>query len=414
MRKVILFTIIVLAVSSFAGETILEPGFTLNSMRTLGKGNANVANAYGLESFEYNPAGLRGDKEITILSLNYALISNIFKLKEDMIDIYNEYKGTSYDILALDQIMFFMQQKNIDATVDLFIKQVTEPYGDSVYANGYGIQPILSAGIVNNGFGLGLAIGLDAEAYGSSIATAEFHSVLSTTVLIGYAISLDFKLFKVDAGISARPMYNIRGIAPASEIVAFVASQKKQAEFLRDINYLTGFGVGFDFGVKLTFMDLVAGASVTDINNTTISYSNNSYKNITSGSFIGSEESSDTYVTPMALNLGVAYNPNFGPLSGLISPKLSADYKIDISAAEEIENHEYRDDFLPNLSIGLDLEIFSFISLRTGLNQGYMTIGAGLDLWMLDINAAVYSWELGSNPGDRQQMGAGIEVALRL
>lgn len=413
MKKFFVLLFIGITNLIFSNNTVYEPGFSLYSMKTLGKGNTNVANAYGLESFEYNPAGLRTEKELTLININASLISNIFKLKDDMTDIYNDYEESSADTFSLNHIMFFLQKKNIDATVDLFLSQVTDPSEGSTYANGFGITPLISTGVVGSGFGIGIAMGLDAEAYGTTITTSQFHSILSTSLLLGYAHTFDFKLFKLDVGATLRPMYNIRGIAPVSSVVSYIASESQQADFLKDIEYLTGYGIGADVGVKLRLMDLVAGLSVTDLFGTSVTYSGNSYDNIVSGVFLGSEEVNDTYITPMAINVGLAYNPDLRGVSSVFSPKISVDYKVDIETASEIENFDNNTEFFPNLSLGVDVELFSFINVRAGLNQGYMTIGAGFDILMLEINAAVYSWELGREPGDRQQMGAGVEFALR-
>lgn len=413
MKKVFVFLLFGFATIIFSNDTVYESGFSLYSMKTLGTGNTNVANAYGLESFEYNPAGLRGEKELTLISLNASLISNIFKLKDDMMDIYNDYEESSSQSFSLNHLLFFLQKKNIDATVDLFLSQVSDPGEGATYANGFGITPLISTGVVGSGFGIGLAMGLDAEAYGSTISTSQFHSILSTTLLIGYAHTFDFKLLKLDVGATLRPMYNIRGVAPVSSVVSYIASESQQADFLKDINYLTGYGIGADLGVKIRIMDLVAGVSLTDLFGTSVTYSGNSYNNIASGVFLGSEEVSDTFVSPMSFNLGVAYNPDLRGVSSLFSPSISVDYKVDLTTETDIENYDRKTDFLPNLSMGLDVELFSFINVRAGLNQGYMTIGAGIDILMLEVNAAIYSWELGRNPGDRQQMGAGVELAFR-
>lgn len=406
-----IFLILSLTYTTLFTEQIYESPFSLFSMKSLALGNTNVANADGLESFEYNPAGLAEADKLTLLSLNYSLIANIFQLSEDIVDEYNEEEGGNYETLTMTQIMFYYA--NLDKGIEIFMDQVDTPYEDQRYPNGFGITPIFSTGFTRKGFGLGYALGLNAEASGDSVTSGEFHSVVTHSLLVGYALPIDLKLFKLDIGVSARPTYKIRGIAPISSVIAYVAREKSEEVFLREIDYLTGLGVGVDAGVKLKFMDLVAGLSLTDIGGTSFIYSENSYESINDGELIGDQEIDDTYFTPMRLNLGLAYNPDLKGVSKVLDPSLSLDYKVNLTDSGELESFERSSDFLSNLSIGADLRLLSFINLRGGLNQGYLTLGLGVDLLFIEVNAAMYSWELGGEPGERQQMGAGIEFALR-
>jgi hypothetical protein len=63
--------------------------------------------------------------------------------------------------------------------------------------------------------------------------------------------------------------------------------------------------------------------------------------------------------------------------------------------------------------LGAELKILSVLSAWAGLNQGYFTFGAGLDLFVVEINASVFTRELGSYLGDRRSSGATLEVAIR-
>jgi len=56
---------------------------------------------------------------------------------------------------------------------------------------------------------------------------------------------------------------------------------------------------------------------------------------------------------------------------------------------------------------------FRSIALRAGMHQGYLTAGAGIDLPGIEINAAVFSRELGDGFRDERSSTAALEFAIR-
>jgi hypothetical protein len=67
---------------------------------------------------------------------------------------------------------------------------------------------------------------------------------------------------------------------------------------------------------------------------------------------------------------------------------------------------EYSGDVTKKLHLGTELSL-AFIDLRAGYNQGYLSYGLGLDLWLLQLDLAAYTAELGATagqtPNDRYQ-----------
>lgn len=65
------------------------------------------------------------------------------------------------------------------------------------------------------------------------------------------------------------------------------------------------------------------------------------------------------------------------------------------------------EDLTKKLHLGTEVS-YGLIDLQAGLNQGYLTYGAGVDLWFLELQAAVYATELGTYGGqtrsDRYQV----------
>jgi hypothetical protein len=115
----------------------------------------------------------------------------------------------------------------------------------------------------------------------------------------------------------------------------------------------------------------------------------------------------DTYSIPMDLGAGIAFHPNFGAFNKILDPSIQVDCQ-DILGAIRGDRSPWS-----MLHAGVELTLLRFFSLRAGLNQGYLTFGGGLKLFFLDLNAAVFTRELGAHLGDIPNAGATIDLALR-
>ncbi len=415
MKKVYFLVLMLIGFSSLIaeGNTYVENAFSFYNPEVLALGNSYVAEAKGLESFEFNPAGLMEEAEITVLSVNFNLISNVFTLSDDLLDVYNE-NETNSDFLGPKELIYLFQKENIPSIVGALIKQSSGSIAEGS-SNGLGMTPVLSLGYAGNGFGLGFLLNMDTEFIGSNLSSTELGSVVTAGLMVGYARSIDLGLLVLDLGISARPMYKIRANSKLSDVMAFIVDDDTSDEdFLKSLDYLTGIGMGWDIGAKLHLGDLTLALAFLDMFGTNMTYSNNTYDNISNGIFLGGEEVADTYTTPMSIKLGLSYNPDFGMFKKVLNPTISTDYSLPFVDEATVEDYVNQGFFWSNLSLGLDFELFEFLNLRGGLNEGYVTLGLGLEIFWVELNAAMYSKELGSRVGERQQMGAVIEFAIRI
>ena len=57
---------------------------------------------------------------------------------------------------------------------------------------------------------------------------------------------------------------------------------------------------------------------------------------------------------------------------------------------------------------------WSIFHVRTGLNQGYLTAGFGLDLVVFSLNLATYGEELGLNPGVKQDRRYALDLGFKI
>ena len=70
--------------------------------------------------------------------------------------------------------------------------------------------------------------------------------------------------------------------------------------------------------------------------------------------------------------------------------------------------------FMHMVHLGTEVDLLSgFIALRGGLNKGYISLGAGMDLAILEFNIAVFTEELGVLLGDKPRTGVSAEFAIR-
>jgi hypothetical protein len=56
---------------------------------------------------------------------------------------------------------------------------------------------------------------------------------------------------------------------------------------------------------------------------------------------------------------------------------------------------------MTHLKAGAEVKLFSMLDVRAGLNQGYITIGAGVDLFVIRLEAAYYRQEFGVQLDDK-------------
>ncbi|MFN7730002.1 MAG: hypothetical protein ACK5P7_12660 [Bdellovibrio sp.] len=100
---------------------------------------------------------------------------------------------------------------------------------------------------------------------------------------------------------------------------------------------------------------------------------------------------------------------------------LGLTFEQDISLAGIAGGIEYRhindvnEQLGKKIHLGLEVSL-AMIDLRVGFYQGYTTYGVGLDLWLLQFDAAMYTVERGAYPGqtpdNRIQLGIGMNFSF--
>ena len=97
-------------------------------------------------------------------------------------------------------------------------------------------------------------------------------------------------------------------------------------------------------------------------------------------------------------NVGLGWKPKMGALGRLIKPSLVFDY-VDITSVSSSQDFE-EESWLTHTRFGAEIELLKFLKFRAGLNQGYITAGAGFDIMnCIHMDVAYYWKEMGSSLG---------------
>jgi len=105
---------------------------------------------------------------------------------------------------------------------------------------------------------------------------------------------------------------------------------------------------------------------------------------------------------PSQLNVGLSVRPKIGPFS----VTLAADF-VDLT-----KNVGTDTDNRKRTNLGAEVALWKFLAVRAGYHQDYFTAGATIDLWVLRIDVAAYSEELGAFGGQREDRRYIARVAI--
>jgi hypothetical protein len=217
-------------------------------------------------------------------------------------------------------------------------------------------------------------------------------------------------------------MVRIHTLLPNADALAmFTALQAGStlAVALGGANAVYGVGVGLDLGVIAELGWFTLGLSARDIGGTVFNYSIDDFATVSS--VFGSElrlppgaPVTDRYVVPMDVSFGAAFHPVFG--DGKFNKILDTTLHIELTdLVNTIADAAAGDASIWKMvHAGAELRLLRVFSAWAGLNQGYFTFGAGLDLFVVELNLGVFTRELGAYLGDRASTVASLEFAIRL
>lgn len=207
--------------------------------------------------------------------------------------------------------------------------------------------------------------------------------------------------------------------------------------FISDYGYAIGAAIPFDANTSLgvTLRHVKRWGGQKDIDVSTIIGSSSS--NIASNNF---QDHGTGHGVDLALMHTIPSNPlkptfslvwndvgvtTFNMTSGTQAPPPQKDNLIfgasvqqDLGIMGLTHALEYKfigtgDSITKKIHLGTEAS-FGLLDLRAGLNQGYLTYGVGLDLWFFQVDASIYSTELGTYSGQARNDNYNVSLTFEL
>jgi hypothetical protein len=380
---------LLLAAAAASAADYLEPPLVPLSPSIMAQGGSAVATAHGYDSFFYNPAGFsRSKRELLIPGATVWVYS-----RPDALWTFglNTLKGTAVP----------------SDTIGLIGSQVT--------AGGFGAGASAGIGYVGDGLGLGMVFMADSLLRGPTLLGLSGEVTATLGFIGGLSFPLDLGKAKIHLGVDIRPMLRFHVPMTNSDALSLVMALASGGDLFAALNsasVLFGVGIGLDGGAILELGPLLIGISLRDVGGTRFQYATDSVSTLLStlgtlGRLPTGSVVMDTYRIPMEVSAGIAFHPALGSFGKVLDPSIQVDCQDIVGIIRDGKSPWML------LHAGAELTLLRFFSLRAGLDQGYLTFGGGLKLLIIDINAGVFTRELGAHLGDVPNAGATVELALR-
>lgn len=374
---VILIGTAILASASFADETY--PALTPKNATSMSLGGSFTSIPTAEFSFFGNPAAFAAKKgSLTLLSA----------------DAWAYVKPTSDNLDALSRL-------GEDGANQAAIAGSLMPTN-----NGIGGGASAGIGYAGRGLGIGFFAISDNWAQGETVPGAVLVSDTQVCAVAGLGIPLQFgESVRLSVGGDLRPFYRIRAESSLAKILAESGSESA------DDDVKAGFGLAMDLGASLELGSLGIGLAIRDIAPPFPFWSGTFAElqaSIDQGGLPEAGADAEKAVFLPSITAGLSWKPKLLP--GLIDPSVYFELQDPVAV---FRNGEGFGSVLNLTHIGAEVQFFRILSLRAGLNRGWISVGGGLDLLFLDLDAAVFTEELGALPGDMPRSGFSLSAAIR-
>ncbi|MDR2885145.1 MAG: hypothetical protein LBV09_08555, partial [Deferribacteraceae bacterium] len=359
MRKALLTTILILCLSGIAsaadkGFTTMEHPWVMRSVKALGMGNANYVKSNDKYAPFYNPAGLARIKEGKV-----ELIPLSIGLNDKVLDFYSDYEDTDLD--------------DEEQLANMLVDHVGElEHVDfnfyPAYARKNFVFGIFAAGQVN--------------ASPDNPVLPELNTDITADAGVVAGIGMSFLEDKLQLGIAGR--FQMRQSYVRSFTFNDIASGELEEIELDDAD--EGQGVLADVGVIYNiYNDGINPRVGLAVNN------------------LGMNSMGDAEDIPYSATISAGISPSY-------SDFITSDIIIDI--VDVTTNYDEDSDWGKRVNFGAEVRFWDTIALRGGFHQGYPTYGVGLDLWILTVDYAFYTEEVGAYAGQQKDNRHALEFAL--
>ena len=317
-------------------------------IRPLGMGDAFTAVADDENALFYNPAGLS-----KISSFQIGVLNPLIEVSKKSIDLVQDSEDANLD--------------DTGEVADLLEEYVGEHQHARVSLFPHVGFNVAGAGVMIGGLGQGT---VDADIRNPVWPEAHVDMIVDYGAIGGFGLELPLTGLRAGVALKFLQRESLSQIYTATDI----ADPDFGDRLEDDLHSGSGFSVDLGVIYELSFVP------VFDTNVALV------VQNVPEMD-MGDAKDIDTQA-----NLGLSIEKSFSAF-GLVG---ALDY-IDLTGG--IEEDE---DIAKRINIGAELRFLKFLSVRAGLNQGYVSAGATLDLWVLKFDFATYSEEIGAYAGQRE------------
>ncbi len=379
----------------FSDRELFNPGVTFSpiSARMEAMGGAGLAVTSGSDSFFLNPANL-GDGKFSI------------HLPEVSVTLFNPKRIIDSGIIEdLGE-----DEPNPMLISEKFLNTLNSGKGDILTTD-------IATSFTVGGFGMGLHIQEQLHNYGKS-TTAKLFAELNAAASfgVGFRIPLVDRLFSVDFGATVRPTYKAYTSAVSTETFESLfggeSSNDPMDTILGELPLAAGYAIPIDIGLNVNLpLGFRVSTVARNLNGTFYmqEYSEsgmwvNEIMDLTGQTPVEYTSGTAQEITnfpievPWSLDMGLGWMPDFGGIGRMIRPTFALDF-VDLVGFTEKQDNEHA--IWDHLRLGAELQLFSFIDIRAGLNRGARSIGVGFNLFVIHIDAAYYWREMGMHIGDK-------------
>ena len=393
MKKIIaILVILCVAGALFAADAnVTFKGMSALDNRSSGMGGGFVTDTSDYFTLMRNPAGLA------------------FSGRHNLIGVTNINLGGPFE-----EALEIVQNPDMLSDQTAIINEAKGLLSENKLNIGFSLGgPIAIGGTYKNGFGWGLADQVKVNVSApSTIVKANVE--LDGDFILGYGHAIDLgALGKIAAGLSADIYAQVPYMNVNANLMNLLTATDMTSYLTNLMQFKTSTGANFNLGLQWRFLDFLNVGAV--INNMVSVVANSTLtvdpENLDPAALLVFADSFQTTTGAGTLDIGVGLDIPTKWTLGLISSwGAYADIK-DVFGC--MKNDPLERNPILNMSIGTEMTLLNFISVRGGISDTYLHAGVGLRLLGLHIDAAVYGKELGTEPGTAPQMNAAISIGIR-
>lgn len=369
------------------------------SIRSMGMGGTNVASGFDESALLYNPALLKVMKGHKISLPSFAVSSNgdTFDLVDAIQDLSDDADKINDEQNMLKLLQAYLNGDTISVTDNG--KEFTLNEGKNKIPDKYLRGELNSfTGFVVEGFGFGVFSNFKSNQIGLTGNKINPSVIINGEGNVEIPVGVAFKVFdKVNLGASLRGIasYKANSTLHYVELSDLSDDALSDEEKLSIMNVEEAIGYGVNLGAVVEIGGLNAAVALRD-----------PFSKVQTAKYVKNDSNKyelqdiDKKSLPTNLSIGLSNQPYIDgkqrkffwtvEVENLLNKDLNGDGYDDKSFFKKI--HAGTEFYLLDTSL-LDLK------LRAGINQGYLTYGASVKLFVIEVEYANYTEELGPHSG---------------